>query len=354
MASKDITTRVRERALALGFDVVGVARADEGLGAEHDRYRAFVAEGMHGTMGYLADHAEVRKRLDTDAILPGAKSVICVGRSYARTNADSANDPPLGKLIARYARGQDYHVFLRKKLRRLAAFVRGLGEGVVARAFCDVEPILERAWAARAGIGFVGKNGLVIAPGKGSYLLLGEVVTTLDLVCDTPMTERCGTCTRCLTACPTGAFVAPFVLDPRRCVSYLTIEQSDVPPEALRMAIGDHLFGCDDCQAVCPFNRTEPPSEQATAQFKPLERWSQLDLAGLVGLSAERWAAIASGTPLHRAGRRGVARNAAMVAVNRLRRGAAGEVEERTLDLAAASDDPEAREIGASWRRRTQ
>jgi epoxyqueuosine reductase len=346
----DPTSLVRARALALGFSAVGIARADEPLGVDHDRYRAFVERGMHAGMAYLADHAEARRRLDTAAFIAGARSVVCVGRRYARPAAAEERDPPLARGLARYARGQDYHVFLRKKLRKLAAFVRSLGGE--ARAFCDTEPILERAWAARAGLGFVGKNGLVIVPGQGSYLLLGEVVTTLALVPDTPIAERCGACTRCLDACPTGAFAAPFVLDPRRCVSYWTIEQADAPPEELREAVGEHLFGCDACQDACPFNRTAPPPEDATAPFRPLDRWGHLDLADLAGLSEEAWQEVSTGTPLHRARRGGIARNAALVAANRLRRGEGGEEERRALDRAGEHDDPAVREIAAWGRRR--
>ncbi len=358
----DVTALVRARARALGFSVVGVARADEPLGVDHDRYRAFVAQGMHGSMGYLGENVEARRRLDTADILEGARSVVCVGRRYGRSPAAEAGDPPLARAVARYARGQDYHVFLRKKLRRLASFIRALGPGVRARVLSDVEPLLERAWAARAGLGFVGKNGLVITPGQGSYQLLGEVVTTIDLVADTPMAERCGACTRCLDACPTGAFAAPFVLDPRRCVSYWTIEQPEAPPEDLREAIGEHFFGCDDCQDVCPFNRAAPPPEETTEPFRPHARWRELDLAALAGLPEARWEEVAEGTPLRRAGRGGLARNAALVAANRLRRGRGGnerggderggDEERRAIDAAEASEHPAAREV-AAWARRT-
>jgi epoxyqueuosine reductase len=347
---QDPTSLVRARALALGFDVVGVARADEPLGVDHDRYRGFVAQGLHGGMAYLADHAEARRRLDTADILEGARSVICVGRRYAREGRAEAEDPPVARAIARYARGQDYHVFLRKKLRKLADYVRGLGPSVAARAFLDVEPILERAWAARAGLGFVGKNGLVITPGQGSYQLLGEVVTTLALVPDTPIAERCGACTRCLDACPTQAFAAPFVLDPRRCISYWTIEQAGAAPEALREAIGEHLFGCDVCQEVCPFNRTAPPAEEKTAPFRPLDRWKGVDLADLAALTEPRWRALATGTPIHRARWAGLARNAALVAENRLRRGEGGDVERRAIAAAAAHDGRGAPALGAGER----
>lgn len=349
-ARAGLDAAVRARALALGFDVVGVARADEPLGVEHDRYRAIVARGMHGAMRYLEENVKARRRLDTAEIIAGARSVICVGRRYARSREAEERDPELARGIARYARGQDYHVFVRKKLRQLAAHVRTLAPGVVARAFCDTEPILERAWAARAGLGFVGKNGLVITPGMGSYQILGEVVTTLELTADTPIAERCGACTRCLDACPTGAFPAPFVLDARRCIAYLTIEQRGAPEEALREGIGEHLFGCDVCQEVCPFNRTAAPEEQRTAPFRPLERWREIGLDDLVGTSEEAWAELSTGTPLKRAGRGGLARNAAIVAANRLRSGRGGAEERRAIELSAAHDDAEVRAIGA-WGR---
>jgi epoxyqueuosine reductase len=349
----DVDRQVRQQAIALGFDVVAVARADEPLGVEHERYRAFIEAGMHGAMGYLAQHAEARRRLNGPEILEGARSVVCVGRRYARSSADEANDPPLARTIARYARGQDYHGHLRKKLQKLAAFIRGLGPGIEARALCDIEPVMERVWAMRSGLGFVGKHGLVITPGQGSYLLLGEVVTTLALVPDVPMHERCGSCTRCLDACPTNAFVKPFVLDPRKCIAYLTIEQHDPPAEELREGIGEHLFGCDVCQEACPYNRTAPPPAERTKQFHPLSRWEEMDLPDLVALDEESFPEATTGTPLRRARRDGLARNAVIVASNRLARDPEGPSAARdraTLDSASTHDDPSVREM-AAWGR---
>jgi epoxyqueuosine reductase len=347
-APLDVDRAVHDKALALGFDVVGVARADEPLGVEHDRYREFLAQGRHGAMAYLAENVEVRRRLDTDGILAGAKSVICVGRRYGRSAAAEASDPPLSRGIARYARGQDYHVFLRKRLRQLATFVRRLGPGIEARPLVDAAPVLERAWAARAGLGFVGKHGLLITPGQGSYQLLGEVVTTLALVPGTPLAERCGSCTRCLDACPTSAFVAPFVLDPRRCIAYLTIEQREAPPDELREAIGEHLFGCDDCQDVCPFNRAAPPPPEKTTPFAPHPRWSELGLDDLVSFDEAGWHEAALGTPIHRAGRAGVARNAAVVAANRLRREPEDAEARRAVERASEHDDAMVRDLAAA------
>ena len=392
-----LAERVRAFALKLGFDAVGIARADRDLEQDIARYDAFVEAGMQGEMGWLAKHRDARARLDGDQILAGAKSVICLARSYGNharapvvadlgVGRDPRHKPDLGvgrdprhkpesgegELtggIARYARGRDYHRFLRRGVRRLAAFLRTLGSAdcpVRARPLCDDAPILERAWAAQAGLGFVGKNGMLIVPGVGSMVLLGEVVTTLELATDAPMTQRCGACTRCLDACPTSAFAAPFVLDPRRCVSYLTIEHRSAVPEGLREAMGENLFGCDDCQTVCPFNaaaisrapaplerssnalsgpgwggvfgagapndkpgierpRSPPPDRatrvkrelDATGPFAPLERWSRVRLEDLLALDEGQWRALSEGTPLKRAGRCGLARNAAIVLGNR-------------------------------------
>jgi epoxyqueuosine reductase len=331
--------RIVRRAEELGFDRACVARADEPLGLEFERYQRFVDQGMHGAMAYLARHREARRRLDGDEILPGARSVVCLAKRYAR--ADDEADPPLARRIARYARGQDYHNFLRKKLRLLAKFVRALAPGVRARPLLDEEPVLERAWAARSGLGFVGKNGLVIVPGQGSYLLLGEVVTTLPLPPDEPIAERCGSCTRCLDACPTQAFAAPFVLDPRRCVAYMTIED----PAGPRDGIGEHLFGCDDCQAVCPFNRTAPPPPSATRPFRPLDRWSKATLTDLLRATDDDFARLSTGSPLQRATRVGLARSAAIVARNTRTPGGASEDAASALAAAAEHDDASVRAL---------
>lgn len=348
MADVEADRLIRTKALDLGFDVVGIARADVPLGIEHDRYRAFIDAGMHGSMQYLADHLEARRRLDTPFILEGARSVVCLGKVYARAAQDEKNDPPFAQTIARYARGQDYHGFVRKKVRKLAAFIRRTWPDAEARPLCDIEPILERAFAMRAGLGFVGKNGLVIAPGRGSFLLLAEVVTTLELVPDEPMTERCGSCTRCLDACPTNAFVAPFVLDARKCISYFTIEHPEAPPEDVREAIGEHFFGCDDCQDVCPYNRSSRPLPERTDGFRPLERWKDMRLSDLVAMDAEMFERQTQGTPLSRAGRGGLARNAVIVATNRLvRRPEDPDAHDwrHTIQAAVEHDDPVVREV---------
>lgn len=345
---------VAEKARELGFDAVAVARADEPLGLAYERYRAFVADGLHGSMGYLAAEPEARARLDGEAILPGAKSVICLARRYQRRAGEERDDPPMAQRIARYARGHDYHNHLRKKLRLLAKFLRRFGPDVRARPLCDEEPILERAWAARAGLGFVGKNGLLIVPGEGSFVLLGEVVTTLAIAPDTALPERCGACTRCLDACPTQAFRAPFVLDPRRCVAYLTIE---APLEArsaeLEAAIGERLFGCDDCQTVCPFNRTEVGAETRNGPFAPLPIFAEASFARLAALREEELAAWAEGSPLRRAGAAGLARSVVTVARAVLAQPAGADAAavradaEAALAVARAHPDPRVRRAAA-------
>ena len=311
-----LEARVRDAARRLGFDAVGIARADVPLGADFARYQTFLDEGMNGEMDWLAENAEARRRLDSSDILDGAKSVICLARRYQRAPEDEAEDPPTARAIARYARGRDYHNGIRKKLRRLAAWLRTLGTPeapVSARPMIDSAPVLERAWAARAGLGFVGKNGLIIVPGEGSLVLLGEVVTTLALAPDTPMAERCGSCTRCLDVCPTQAIVRPFVVDPRRCVAYLTIEHRSAIPEDLRDGVGEHLFGCDDCQTVCPFNASaRPRPKEATRSFEPAARWGEIGLGELVLLDPQAWAELTLGSPVHRATAEGLARNAAI------------------------------------------
>ncbi|HEX8796432.1 MAG TPA: tRNA epoxyqueuosine(34) reductase QueG [Polyangiaceae bacterium] len=338
--------QVVTEAKRLGFDAVGIADARVPIELDVARYESFVEAGMHGAMTWLAspENARARTRLDGDEILEGARSIVCVARRYPR----DAENGEVSRSIARYARGRDYHKFLRKRLRRLATFIRSLG--AQARPLLDEEPILERAWAARAGLGFVGKNGMLIVPGLGSMLMLGEVVTTLDLQpTGQPIADRCGSCTRCLDACPTGAFERPFVLDPRKCISYLTIEQRGAVPVEMRESIGTHLFGCDDCQTVCPFNagtgaRASTESAIDGDPFAPMARWSRVRLEELLALDDEQWELMSEGSPLRRAGRTGLARNAAIVLGNRRDASALSALEQ----AAAHHDDATVRE-SARW-----
>jgi epoxyqueuosine reductase len=304
---------VKARAMELGFSAVGIASAAGPIEPEFSRYRAALADGLHGPIDYLADNVEARRQLDADSILAGARSVIVVAARY-----DRPDDEPTAELvrgIARYARGRDYHNHLRKKLRNLARFVRALAPSVEARPLSDTAPVLEKAWAARAGVGFLGKNGVVITPGEGSYTLLGEVVTTLALAPDTPMEERCGRCTLCIEACPTDALIRPFVLDAGKCVSTTTIELRGPVPEPLRVATSEHLFGCDICQEVCPYNAKRRPLPPLADRYVPHERWGTLTLEVLarIGMSdGPDFASIVESSPLRRSGPEGLARNACL------------------------------------------
>jgi epoxyqueuosine reductase len=313
-AEQDAAARIEARARELGFDRMGFASAAEPLTEDFARCARLVAQGWHGTMSYLAEQLDARRRVDGPEIVPGARTVISLAWCYHRAVAEELGDPPLARLIARYARGRDYHGFLRKRLGALAAFVRSLGPGVQARAFCDTGPVLERAWAARAGLGFVGHNAMLLAPGLGSYLLLGEVVTTLALPPGRPVEPQCGSCRACLEACPTGALVAPRIVDPRRCVAYVTTELRAAVPDELRRAVGEHLFGCDRCQEACPHNAGATVAALDPGPARPLERWARLGLPELVALDEEGWRSLSRGTALRRVPAWALARNARLVA----------------------------------------
>jgi epoxyqueuosine reductase len=315
-SSRAWSRAIRDEARRLGFDHIGIARARE-LEPEHSRYVSFVASGKAGAMKYL-ERVDERRRLDIPVILEGAESVVSIAAPYAR---DDENDPDLARLVARYARGRDYHNHVKKRVRKLARFIRTLSPDANARGLADVEPILERPWAARGGLGFVGKHGLIIVPGVGSFLLLGEVVTNLVLEPGEPIAERCGSCRLCLDACPTQAFDAPFVLDPRRCISYFTVENEGDVPDVFRDRAERWLFGCDDCQTACPYNRTSHPKAQLTEPFRPLSLWADLKLRDLVSLTEERFFKLFEGSPVKRGGRVGLARGAIRIAEARAKRG---------------------------------
>jgi epoxyqueuosine reductase len=301
-----------DRARELGFARMGVARA-ETLEPEGERLRAWLHEGRHGSMRWMEDTAEVRADPRHEGMLPSARSVVVLVTPYARPQADRVGPSP-GR-VARYARGRDYHNVVHKRMRKLAALLREGGHH--ARASVDTLPVFERAWAERAGVGFIGKNCCLIVPGLGSHVFLSCLVTSAELEPDEPMKQRCGSCRLCLDACPTDAFVGARRLDARRCISYQTIEQPGSIPHELREPLGDWIFGCDVCQDVCPFNRTRPPPEAHTEPFAPDPRWDEHDAQDLLTMDEARFAEWARGSPIKRPGRDGMARNAAVVLGNR-------------------------------------
>ncbi len=242
---------IKRRATELGFDLVGIA--DARPSAYRDYLRNWLDDGQAGTMHYLAERFE--ERTDPGAYLPGARSVICVAMNYyTPLEPVPADEAPYHGRVARYALGDDYHEIIKRRLYELADWIREHVPGSQTRCGVDTAPVLERELAARAGIGWVGKNTCVIHPRLGSWLLLGEVITTIPLPADEPVTDHCGTCTRCLDACPTGAITEPYKLDASRCISYLTIEHRGEIAEEFHAPIGEWLYGCDVCQDVCPHN----------------------------------------------------------------------------------------------------
>jgi epoxyqueuosine reductase len=307
--SAELTAEIKRLALETGFTRVGVARA-EPLSEDAARLDAWLAAGYHGQMAYMGENSEVRANPTHERMLGSARSVVVLATAYARSAPLAGPEP--GK-VARYAHGRDYHGLLYDRTRVLRRCLQARGAAV--RACVDTLPALERAWAARAGVGFVGKNACVIVPGIGSHLSL--LVTSAELEPDAPMRERCGECRLCLDACPTSAFVGPKLLDARRCVAYLTIEHEGAIDPSLRAGMGPWLFGCDACQDVCPFNRTSQTPPSAPDPFAPRERMRELGAEDFLRMDEACFDRYSRGSPLRRAGRESMARNAAIVLGNR-------------------------------------
>ena len=343
---------LRQRARELGFDDCRVTTAQAPESAA--RFKQWLAEGRHGEMAWLERNAQ--RRVDPQQVLPGARSIITLAASYAseeqapgqaeysraspsdtqharRTMPPAPAPPPRSGLVARYARYDDYHDVLGERLKRLTEFVNRLG-GADTRSlwYVDTGPLLERDLAQRAGLGFIGKHTNLISRQLGNWFFLSEIITTLELEPDPPEKNRCGSCSRCITACPTAAITAPFQLDARRCISYLTIElQGAIPPD-LRPAIGNRIFGCDDCLEVCPWNRFAREGQLMRAHARP--DLAQPDLLELLALDEAGFRRRFAGTPMLRARRRGLLRNVCV---------ALGNIgDERVLAaLQEAADDPE-------------
>lgn len=256
------TALIRTEAQRLGFSFVGIAKARQ-LDEEARRLEQWLGLGHHGEMRYMENHFE--KRIDPTKLVPGAKSVIVLAHNYFPK--EKQHDPEAPKL-ARYAYGEDYHFVLKRKLKDLLRFIRTeIGE-VDGRCFVDSAPVMERDWAKHAGVGWTGKNTLLIHPKAGSYFFLAELILDLELTPDEPVRDHCGTCRRCIDACPTDA-ISPegYLLDATKCISYLTIELREAIPEAFRGKMENWMFGCDICQEVCPWNRFSKPHEEPA--FEP-------------------------------------------------------------------------------------
>ncbi len=307
------TARLKARALSLGFEAVGIASVGPLEAQAH--YEAWLAAGRHGDMQWLASDKHRERRREPERLVPGIRSVVCVAMCHPNAR-DAERDARLG-LIARYAAGEDYHRIMKDRLLELERWIQTeLFPGSGSLWYADTGAILERGWAERAGLGWIGKHSGVLSEALGSYFLLGEVLVDRELVPDAPVRERCGTCTRCIDVCPTHAIVAPYQVDARLCISYLTIETRGPIPRELRPAIGQWIFGCDLCQDACPWNRFAPESREARLQANALEGWS---LERFLQIDEATFRALFATSPIRRADRGGFLRNVCVALGNRAR-----------------------------------
>jgi len=319
-AGRDPAERVEALALALGFDRAGVASPDPGPDTAF--LREWLAAGRAGEMTYLARRVE--ERVDLRVAMPGIRSVVVVALFHdpaAPARVPDVAGPARGR-VAAYAGGEDYHAVMIDRVRALAAGMEALADRPLeTRCYVDTGPVQERVFAARAGIGWVGKNTCVIDPRLGSRMLLGVVLSDWALAPGRPEPDHCGSCRACLDACPTDAFPSPYVLDATRCLSYTTIEQRGAIDPSLRAPQGDWIFGCDVCQDVCPWNRKRqagdlPDPLVLRERLAPDPRWARAELAWVLGLDEASWREATRGTALRRARHRGLIRNALVAAGN--------------------------------------
>lgn len=308
-----LSLRIKEAGQRLGFDLVGISRVT--LPPHGESFAEWLRRGLAGELGYM-NRTEALRR-NPHELVPWAVSVVSVGMNYYTPFKRPAAAGESAGWISRYAWGDDYHDIVTQRLESLLDIIRDLhGRAVEGKAFVDSGPVLERDHAGTAGIGWIGKNTHLISPRKGSWFFLGELFLSIPLNYDRPMRDRCGSCDLCIKACPTAAFVGPYVLDARRCISYLTIELKGWIPRHLRPLIGNHIFGCDICQEVCPYNVKAPPS--AESAFAPRQGLYAPELIPFLSISASEFRARFRGSPILRAKRRGFLRNVA-VALGNLR-----------------------------------
>ena len=301
-AIRDVRGAIRERALALGFDAVGFTTPELSEAAQRN-LTAYLERGYHGDMGWLAAKAD--RRGDPKILWPEARSVVVLGMNYAPDeNPLDITARKEDGAISVYARGRDYHDVVKKRLKTLARWIAETWPGEL-KVFVDTAPVMEKPLAARAGIGWQGKHTNLVSQEFGSWLFLGEIFLSLDLAPDAPETDHCGTCRACLDACPTRAFPAPYRLDARRCISYLTIEHKGHIDAELRPLMGNRIYGCDDCLAVCPWNKFAQTAREAA--FAP--RQGAPSLAALAGLDDAAFRALFAGSPVKRIGRDRFVRN---------------------------------------------
>ncbi len=292
--------QIREEALRLGFLSCGISRA-EFLEEEAPRLEGWLNRNMHGEMSYMANHFD--KRLDPRLLVDGAKSVVSLLLNYYPEN--SQKDPSYK--LSKYAYGQDYHHVIKEKLRRLLSFITdNIGE-VHGRAFVDSAPVLDKAWAAKSGLGWIGKHSNLLTQQVGSFYFIAELILDLELSYDHPVTDHCGTCTACLDACPTEAIIAPYVVDGSKCISYFTIELKNEIPSEVKGKFEDWIFGCDICQDVCPWNRFSKSHNEPL--FDPHPELLGMNARDWKELSEDVFSRVFEKSPVKRAGFNGLKRN---------------------------------------------
>jgi epoxyqueuosine reductase len=339
IARATIETRLREKARALGFASVGIARADAAPRAG-ERLREWLAQGMHGQMIWMEERAH--NRASPAGLWPEVRSVVALGMSYAPEGDPLAleGQGDVGR-ISVYAQGRDYHDVVKKALKALGRWLAAEAGGDL-KVFVDTAPVMEKPLAEAAGLGWQGKHSNLVSREHGSWLFLGAIYTTLDLMPDAPGADRCGSCDACQRACPTDAFPAPYRLDARRCISYLTIEHRGPIPTEFRAAIGNRIYGCDDCLAVCPWNKF---AETAAAHraFAARPEFAAPPLATLLALDDAGFRAMFAGSPIKRIGRDRMVRNCLIAAGN------SGEAGLLPQVRALASDADETVAEAARW-----
>ncbi|GLS99888.1 epoxyqueuosine reductase [Sphingobium jiangsuense] len=313
MLTEGFEQRLKEEAARLGFLACGICDADAIDPLAGERLRDWLAQGHHGDMGWMADRAD--QRASPTALWPEAQSVIMLAMSYAPAQDPMTLAPARDRgRISVYAQGRDYHDVVKKALKALARWMVDEGAGAL-KVFVDTAPVMEKPLAAAAGLGWQGKHSNVLSRELGNWFFLGSIYTSARLKADEPERDHCGSCTACQTACPTDAFPAPYRVDARRCISYLTIEHKGPIPEEFRAAIGNHIYGCDDCLAACPWNKFADAAH-AHHQFLGRAELAAPSLADLLALDDAAFREIFSGSPIKRIGRGRMVRNAAIAAGN--------------------------------------
>ena len=304
--SGSLEQQIKQLGLDIGFQQVGIS--DTRLDEEHEHYHQWIAQHYHGEMGYM--ERNVDKRLNPDLMLPDTLSVICVRLDYLPREDISPHQLLERRdraYVSRYALGRDYHKLMRKRLQRFANHIETLVDKMGYRVFTDSAPVLEKALAAKAGIGWQGKHSNILHREHGSWFFLGEIYTDLQLECDNPVDNHCGSCTSCMEVCPTGAIVAPYVVDARRCISYLTIEHKTAIPVEYRAAIGNRIYGCDDCQLFCPWNRFARPTVEK--DFLPRHGLDDISLLECLNWSEDDFNSKTLGSAIRRIGYQSWIRN---------------------------------------------